>query len=122
MILQMNGQEDVHLQRANFSSIIRIGMNLHRCIPRNPTCYSLTLGHQHLTNIYPVEITVQRFLLREAVNKVEMQVKGTATHCSSLFQKTFSKCCALFYNTFQAFCAFQACPVTSLFNKSETLF
>lgn len=72
-------------RRANFSGIIRNGMNLHRYIPTNSTCYSLTLGHQHLTNIYPAENTVQRFLLREAVNKAEMQAKGTATHCSSLF-------------------------------------
>lgn len=94
-ILQMIGQEDLHLhiKQHSFQAELKREMNLHRCIPTNPTCYSLTLGHQHLTNIYPVEITVQRFLQREAkrkdVNKAEMQVKGSATHSSSLFKNTF---------------------------------
>lgn len=66
-------------QREVFSGIIRVEMNLHRCILANQICYTLTIGHQHLANIYPAEITVQRFLLREAkrkdVNRTEKQTK-----------------------------------------------
>lgn len=61
-------------------------MNLHSCILANQICYNLTIGHQYLANIYSVEITVQRFLLREAKRKdVNRSEKETATHSSSVF-------------------------------------